>query len=68
MDTSSDHRWNASRVPSLESFSYLMPQIKHKGNVMIGLVDVKANEIINIGFELQDAVYPLSSIKSPDLH
>ena len=53
---------------SLESFSYLMPQIKHKGNLLLGLTDVKANEILNIGFELEEAIYPISAIRSPDLY
>lgn len=45
----------------------LIPEEEFKGNIFIGLVDVRPNEMINLGFELEPAVYPISSIHSPDI-
>ncbi|WP_113922144.1 hypothetical protein [Cognataquiflexum aquatile] len=52
---------------SLETSPYFLPQISHKGNLIIGLIDVKPNEIITLGFELEPAVFPITAYKSPDL-
>lgn len=52
---------------SLESFSFLLPQISHKGNLFIGLEDVHPNQHINLGFELEPAVLPVTSIHPPHL-
>jgi len=39
------------------SASYLLPQVKGKGNLLIGLVDVAENQTINLGFKLHPAYF-----------
>ncbi|MDO9554654.1 hypothetical protein [Rhodonellum sp.] len=66
---------------SLETFSFLLPQLEPeetnlqekrnqkglKGNLFIGLEDVKPNENINLGFELESAVFPITSMHAPNM-
>ncbi|ERM81208.1 hypothetical protein P872_20190 [Rhodonellum psychrophilum GCM71 = DSM 17998] len=66
---------------SLESFSFLLPQLDPeekkprdmankfglKGNLFIGLEDVRPNENINLGFELESAVFQITAIHAPKM-
>ncbi|WP_439490150.1 hypothetical protein [Algoriphagus sp.] len=42
---------------SRSSESNLLPQVKGKGNLLIGLVDVEENQVINLGFKLHPAFF-----------
>ncbi|KZS39755.1 hypothetical protein AWE51_08885 [Aquimarina aggregata] len=52
----------------IRSPSYFLPRIEHKGNLCIGLTNVKSGEIISIGFDLIPAVYMHTIIKKPSIH
>lgn len=49
----------------VKSQSYFLPQISTKGNLLIGLKKFTPNEILNLGFDLQPAVYNHTVIKPP---
>lgn len=49
----------------VKSQSYLLPQIEHKGNLVIGLKQVKPDDVVSIGFELIPAVYIHTAINIP---
>jgi len=49
----------------VKSQSFLLPQIQHKGNLFIGLNDVKPGVFVSIGFDLVPAVYIHSAINVP---
>lgn len=51
----------------VKSQSFLFPQIEHKGNLLIGLKNVKAAEIVSIGFDLVPAVYVHTVINVPEV-
>ncbi|MBV5313476.1 MAG: hypothetical protein JZU47_09280 [Prolixibacteraceae bacterium] len=52
---------------SVKSQSYLLPQIEHKGNLLIGIKQVSPGDIISIGFELIHAVYIHTAIQVPEI-
>ncbi|MFV0590824.1 MAG: hypothetical protein ACK5M7_05525 [Draconibacterium sp.] len=47
--------------------SYFLPQITDKGNLLLGLTKATSNEVLNIGFDLQAAVYNHTVIKPPQV-
>ena len=49
----------------IKSESFLFPQIEYKGNLLLGLENINANDIVCIGFELVPAVYIHTIIKPP---
>ncbi|RIJ50492.1 hypothetical protein D1614_00725 [Maribellus luteus] len=49
----------------VKSQSYFLPQITGKGSLLLGLEKVTPNEILNLGFDLQPAVYSHTVIKPP---
>lgn len=51
----------------LKSQSYLLPQIEHNGNLFIGLKQVESGDIVNMGFELEPAVYVNTVINVPKI-
>lgn len=51
----------------VKSQCFLLPQIEHKGNLIIGLQHIKPGQIVNIGFELIPAVYAHTVIKAPQI-
>lgn len=46
---------------------YLLPQIRNKGNLMIGLKKLRPGDVVSIGFELVPAVYVHTAIHAPVL-
>lgn len=52
----------------VKSQSFLLPQIEHKGNLVIGLKQIKPDDVVSIGFELLPAVYIHSAIDVPVIH
>lgn len=48
--------------------SFLFPQINHKGNLFIGLQQIKSGNIVSIGFDLVPAVYEHTVINVPKVH
>ncbi|HAQ18760.1 MAG TPA: hypothetical protein DCR40_05915 [Prolixibacteraceae bacterium] len=51
----------------VKSQCFLLPQIKHKGNLFIGLEQVKSGDIVSLGFELVPAVYNHTVISAPKI-
>lgn len=51
-----------------KSVKMLLPQIDDTGSLFIGLEDVKAGDIVNIGFDLIPAVFLHSAIKAPSIY
>ncbi|HKJ40508.1 MAG TPA: hypothetical protein VKA27_00390 [Sunxiuqinia sp.] len=51
----------------VKSQSFLLPQIEHKGNLFIGLKQVKPGDIVSIGFDLVPAVYIHTAINVPNV-
>jgi hypothetical protein len=51
----------------VKSQSFLLPQVKNKGNLLIGLKNVKPTEVVSLGFELEPAVYVHTVINAPRL-
>ncbi|AOW20705.1 hypothetical protein [Urechidicola croceus] len=49
----------------IKASSFFLPQIKYKGNLLLGLKNIKPNDIVSLGFELIPAVYIHSSIQTP---
>ena len=51
----------------LKSQSFLFPQFEHNGHLFIGLQQVESDDIVNIGFELEPAVYVNTVINAPKI-
>lgn len=51
----------------IKSECFLLPQIMHKGNLFIGLEQVKSGEVVSIGFDLIPAVYIHTVINVPKI-
>ena len=50
-----------------KSRSFLFPQLDQKGNLYIGLTQVRSTDIVSIGFELIPAVYIHTVINAPTI-
>ncbi|WP_318348813.1 hypothetical protein [Aquipluma nitroreducens] len=50
-----------------KSRSFLFPQLDQKGNLYIGLTQVRSTDIVSIGFELVPAVYIHTVINTPTI-
>lgn len=51
----------------MKSASYLFPQLDHKGNLYIGLTNVRSTDTVSIGFEMIPAVYFHTVINAPKI-
>jgi hypothetical protein len=51
----------------VKSECFLLPQIRYKGNLLIGLNQVKPGEVVSIGFDLVPAVYIHTVISVPKI-
>lgn len=51
----------------MKSESYLFPQLDHKGNLYIGLTNLRITDIVSIGFELVPAFYIHTVLNAPDI-
>ncbi|MBE16826.1 MAG: hypothetical protein CL867_11315 [Cytophagaceae bacterium] len=52
---------------SLQMYTYLLPQIEHRGNLFLGLEKVTAGATINLGFDLIPATWVHTAIKKPTI-
>ncbi|MFA5330598.1 MAG: hypothetical protein WC384_22590 [Prolixibacteraceae bacterium] len=52
----------------IKSQSFLLPQVANKGNLFIGLRNLKPGDTISLGFELVPAVYMHTVIRAPKIN
>lgn len=51
----------------IKSAAHFIPQIEYKGHLLLGIENVRSTDVVNIGFDLEPAVYVHTTLHRPEL-